>query len=78
MENEDVLYGYSGKRIDCKTRACPPFFMNSFCKCMIELKNIRSYKIFLKTCLRQYLFLLCLPDKSLWNFRIPELNIFSR
>ena len=38
MEIEDILYGYTGKKANCKTQVWSPFFMSSFWKCMIELK----------------------------------------
>ena len=41
MENEDILYGYTGKKTDCKTRAWSPFW-----KCMIELKTFEAIKYF--------------------------------
>ena len=66
---------YTGKKTDCKTRAWFPFLMNSFRKCRIELKNIWRCKLFSKNCLRPYTLLFCWPNKSLWNFRIPKLNI---
>ena len=44
MENEDILYSYTGKKTDCKTRGWSPFFMNSFWKCMIELKTFEAIK----------------------------------
>ena len=46
MENEDILYGYTGKKTDCKTRAWSPFLINSFWKCMIELKTFEAMKYF--------------------------------
>ena len=44
MHNEDILYGYTGKKTDCKTRAWSPFFMNSFRKCMIKLRTFEAIK----------------------------------
>ena len=50
MENEDILYGYTGKKTDCKTRALISLFRELFLKIYDKIKNIWSYKIFLKTC----------------------------
>ena len=45
MENEDILYGYyTGKETDCKTLTWSPFLMNTFWKCMIELKTFEAIK----------------------------------
>ena len=77
MENEDILYGYyTGKKTDCKTRAWSPFPMNSFWKCMIGLKTFEAKNIFEDLLTSIILLLFCWPNKSLWNFRIPKLNIF--
>ena len=68
MENEDIFYGCTGKKPDCKTRARSTYFMSSFWKCMIRLKTFEAtYKIFSKTCSCQYMLFFCWPNKSLWN-----------
>ena len=70
MENEDIMYGYTGIKTDCKTRAWSPsfiFFLQLFLKMYDRIKNIRSYKTFAKTSLCQYTLLFCWPNKSLWD-----------
>ena len=47
--------------------------MNCFRKCRIELKTFEGINYFRRIAYVHTLF--CWPNKSLWNFRIPKLNI---
>ena len=76
MENEYILYSYTDKKTGCKTRGWSPFFMNSFWKCMIELKTFEAIKYFRRLA---YVNILCSFVDLIKVYKISgfsRLNIF--